>query len=698
MGGGVDGTERTRGNGGDAAASGGHRTGAARLVHEPALDGLRGLAVLAVLVFHLDRLQGGFLGVDLFFALSGYLITSLLLVERRTRGGIALGAFWVRRARRLLPALIVMLAGVAVLLATLTDAADRPHYRGDALATLGYVANWERMAAPVSYWDIFRQPSPLDHTWSLAIEEQFYLVWPLVALVVLGGWRLRRWPVPARVGGPVAGTDAGNGAGSFDGTDGRSAGADRGARRLGLLALAGGLASLVALGLLWSPVDTNRAYFGTDARLGPTLLGAAVATVTARRGRRAGPPSWALDAVAAIALAGMAAAMLVVDGQGAAYYRGGLAAFTVAALVVMVAVTGGPPGRVGRALSWSPLAALGVISYGVYLWHWPVIVYLTPERLGVRRSVAQAVCVIVTLALAVGSYRLVERPIRRGALSGRRAIGVAAASVAVVLVAVVVTTRGPLSESTASGQASVPGAGNRRYEFEPQDVAPGATRLLLVGDSGPAFLGVELADESARTGDRFAIGLSSVLDCPPARISAEVRFPGDRVVERSLCPDERRERWDRLARSMRADVVVIYIANAGGVAEQWVDDDWRTDCDATFDAAMERELGRDVDALAATGATVVLATSPDTGNFTVTSRDETACRNDTYRRVVAGHRGTLMIDLHGFLAEVELPPGQALLKDFVHLSEPAAERVAEWMLPAVERALAEGPAAAGPAR
>src|SRR5437762_2587142 len=158
-----------------------------RLNHQPALDGLRGLAVAAVLLFHGDHLRGGFLGVDAFFVLSGFLITSLLLTEARDRGGIALGAFWARRARRLLPALACVLAAVALYAWLLAKPDELATIRGDALATIGYFANWRSIFTSRDYWALFRSPSPLEHTWSLAIEEQFYLAWPLVVAALVRG-------------------------------------------------------------------------------------------------------------------------------------------------------------------------------------------------------------------------------------------------------------------------------------------------------------------------------------------------------------------------------------------------------------------------------------------------------------------------------------------------------------------------------
>ena len=160
------------------------------LRHILALDGLRGLAVIGVIIFHAGRLEGGYLGVDLFFVLSGYLITTLLVDEHHRRDRIDLGRFWARRARRLLPALLLVLFAAAIgtiVMGELARAALRP----DAFAALFYVANWNAIVADHGYWVQFTEPSPLSHMWSLAIEEQFYLVWPLVAVFVLGRARRR---------------------------------------------------------------------------------------------------------------------------------------------------------------------------------------------------------------------------------------------------------------------------------------------------------------------------------------------------------------------------------------------------------------------------------------------------------------------------------------------------------------------------
>lgn len=178
-------------------------TGAARMQYLPALDGLRAFAVLAVMAYHggVARTPGGFLGVDLFFVLSGFLITSLLVLEHRKSGAVDLRAFWIRRARRLLPALVLVLAWVALYAAIWADPAQLSTLRGDSLATAFYVANWRFVVAEQSYFEQFLTPSPLRHMWSLGIEEQWYLVWPLafIGLRRLVG-ATRRLPGPLVAG------------------------------------------------------------------------------------------------------------------------------------------------------------------------------------------------------------------------------------------------------------------------------------------------------------------------------------------------------------------------------------------------------------------------------------------------------------------------------------------------------------------
>ncbi len=636
-------------------------TGGEGLRHEPALDGLRGLAVAAVVAFHLGRLDGGFLGVDLFFVLSGYLITSLLVVEHHRGGGIGLGRFWARRARRLLPALFVLLAGVSVLLLRLTAEADRARFRGDMLATFGYVANWHRMLADVGYWDMFSVPSPLDHTWSLAIEEQFYLVWPLVVLGVLGLGRRRS---PGREGDPGA--------------------ARRGDRRLFGVAVTGAVVSLALLAVTYDPLDTNRAYFGTDTRLGPTLLGAALAIWCVGRPRRAGRAPAALTAAAA-ALAVMAWMSVTVDGLGPAYYRGGLLVFAVATLVVIRAVTGGPASGLGRVLSLAPLTVLGTISYGVYLWHWPIIVFVTPDRAGVDGWALDAVRVALTLAVSGLSYVAIEQPIRRGAWPGRPIRVARAVAVPLTLACVLVATAGtPAAVGPAGGEvaAGAGGDGPKTNEFllYPDEIPPGATRVLLVGDSGAGTLGPELVDV-ARAEGAVAASSAQIL-CSPINPEGQTRTADGRVDVRTPCHDNRHKVWAGLVDDFDPDVVIYYLANAGGVGEVLLDGEWVTDCDPAFDDYVEGALREDADLLGAKGAPVVFTTTPYVVLPALDSEARVDCRNDVYRAIAADRPGTDVVDLNAFVAS-QVAGGRRMQTDGIHLDGDNAVITAEWLLPRV---------------
>jgi peptidoglycan/LPS O-acetylase OafA/YrhL len=624
------------------------------IAHEPALDGLRGLAVAAVVVFHLDRIRGGFLGVDLFFVLSGFLITSLLVAEHGRRRAIDLGRFWVRRARRLLPALFLTLIGVSVLLVRLVPGPYRARFRDDALATLFYVANWQRMTSKLGYWDMFSAPSPFDHMWSLAIEEQFYVVWPLVAFLVMSLARRR--------------------------------GSPRAERWLGIVAAAGAAVSLALLWITYSPIDTNRAYFSTDTRIGPTLLGAALAVLAARRVRRDARPTLAVELLALAALGWMTWSMFCVDGVSSWYYRGGLATFALATLVVIHAVTGGPPGPLGRALSWRPLRLLGLISYGVYLWHWPVIVFFDADRVGLDGLALDAVRVALTLVVSIASFVLVERPIRRGSLSTRQLRRLAAGGVALTLVVVLAAMWGQTAPSQAQTFRRVPvnGSDNPYLLYpEPGEFPPNATRLLLVGDSGVQHLGPKLRDRAAREGVSVATSVS--ITCNVVDPESTSRTADGKIRHDEPCQEQRRELWTNLVDVYDPDVVVYYLANAGQLGEVRLDGEWVNDCDPDYDEYLRGGLHEDLDLLEAGGAQVYMATSPQPGVLAQRSFDRVKCRNENYRRVADEDPGVELLDLAGFVRQtIDRPDSDfSFFRDSLHFSDPGARAAAEWLLPEI---------------
>ncbi len=446
--------------------------------HLPALDGLRAVAVAGVLAYHLGTgaVSGGYLGVDLFFVLSGFLITALLLEEWVSSGTVRLAAFWARRARRLLPALFVLLLAVGlsvVVIGRLGSAGsvggiDLSGLRGDALATLLYVANWHAIFAHQSYFARFAAPSPLEHTWSLAIEEQFYLVWPPVLLTLLAAWRRRRQAPGWRwaVGGVAVGA---------------------------------GALSAALMVLLYQPGgDPTRVYFGTDTRLFDLLAGAVVAVVAAGRPQPTARVRTALHVAAPVAAVGLAVCWVTAGGPGGLpapwMFRGGFLLCAILAAVVVADVRQERLGVLGAVLSVRPLRALGRISYGVYLWHWPIFVEMTTGRTGLSGVALDSARVALTLVVATASYVLVERPIRRRRLSGwpRFALAPLAATVtaAVVVVATLPAVAVPVTAVTAAttevAAGHVPGVGGymgqvplRLPHFGPSD----PLRVTVFGDS-----------------------------------------------------------------------------------------------------------------------------------------------------------------------------------------------------------------------
>lgn len=365
-----------------------------------AVDGLRGISVVAIMCFHFGfGLPGGFLALDLFFVISGFVITRLLLIERERTGTIKWVRFWIRRGRRLLPAVVVVLVAVQLWLRAGAPPELRSTTNAQTIAALTYVSNWYAIGADVGYWGAQLDATPLTHLWSLAVEEQFYLVWPLLLISVLALTRSRR--------------------------------------RLGAIAALGATVSYVSCAVLFHTSGQDRAYMGTDTRAGGLLLGVLCAlalTRTAGAAGTAGGPdgSWQRDlpprvravtrAACAVAVGGLAVLWATARIDAPALYEGGLGLADVAAAVIIVHVVTAPGSGAARLIGSRPLVGIGRISYSLYLWHWPVHIYAVHRWAWIGHPLVVALEFAVTFGLAACSYVLVENPGRTARRAGAVAV------------------------------------------------------------------------------------------------------------------------------------------------------------------------------------------------------------------------------------------------------------------------------------
>lgn len=378
------------------------------IAYQPALDGVRALAVLAVLLFHAEvaGFDGGYLGVSVFFTLSGFLITSLLAAETESAGRVALGSFYARRARRLLPA-SVLLVVLVVVAAAVTDWFDAvSDLRAHVVGSLLQVANWVFLAQDGSYQELLQQAagaaSPLEHYWSLAIEEQFYWLWPIA---FVGLWKLGK--------------------------------SHRG--RLWLLGIVTGFFVLAApvISSVWG---SDAAYWASPARAAEILVGAFVAV--ALIGRRLDPRLWLL---APASLMVLAVCIFAFPTAGGPAYAGWLPAIGAVSAFLLLGLQVESPVR--RACSIAPLVWLGKISYGVYLFHWPIFVVMNEERMGFDGVGLLALRFGVTLAVAQVSFMIYEQPIRKAnRLTVRPTMGLAGLATAAVIALAYVAVPGPASD------------------------------------------------------------------------------------------------------------------------------------------------------------------------------------------------------------------------------------------------------------
>jgi len=548
-----------------------------------ALDGIRAVALLIIMGYHfgVGWLQGGFFSLDIFYVLSGYLITGLLVSEYRKRIAIKLSAFWMRRARRLLPALLIVLVAVTLMVRFAEPAGLYPDFRMSALSALFYFSNWWQIAASGSYFLATSPASPLTHTWSLAVEEQFYLIWPLV---VLGVMSLSR---------------------SFI----------RGIRNLLILSVVGAVASATEMALLYHPAaNTTRLYFGTDTHAQSILVGAAMACcmtmVELRRGREGMAPTarsaTARRLLVALGLAGVAGTFTLSyleTGIEPFDYRGGFMLSALSAAAIIIGAVCVPDGVIARALSLRPLVWLGTISYGAYLWHFPVYAYLDAARTGLSGNSLLAVRFATTLALATVSFYLVERPVMYETFW--RSVKAIAPSLALMVGTVAVIVAGTVAPATAS-------VGVGRFRGQPSDEKP---RLVVVlGDSTAYTLGFALnatapATTTVVNGGLFGCGLvigTAVSNNPPKPELA--MFPACNVA--SPVDEQWPARDELTVANTGPGDIVLFVAGTWEVQDILQDGRWRNIEQSSYQRYILTQMRRAVNIGTEHGAHFDFATMP----------------------------------------------------------------------------------------
>ena len=586
--------------------------------HFSALDGLRGLALLGVLFFHANGLlPGGYLGVDLFFVLSGFLITSLLLAEHEKTGKIGLSAFWVRRARRLFPALLSLMPAIAAYARFVAAPTELAGLRADAIATLAYVANWRTILLHKSYWDLFAHPSPLEHTWSLSIEEQFYVVWPLLVALAL----------------------------------------KRGSRRT-VLAMSSALLalSMAATLVLFDPENVSRVYLGTDTRASAILAGAIFACLSKPGSKSTLGQTRALDAAGFVAIALLAWAWWNLRGEDPFLYHGGFWVTEIACLALIACAIRAENGWISRLLSLKPLTLVGTVSYGAYLWHWPVDVLVTTDRVHLRGLSLIALQIAITFAIAAVSYVVIERPIRRNGVPFGRPIFVVPAAVAL---AVVLVLRGTFARPLPPPPAPVV------VVPVPEVVT---FRVMMVGDSTANSLGWALRSVQRKG---FAAELQGRDGC---------------TMLADTCYGET---WADHVKTLQPNATIVFFGGAflHGIT---VKGRWRLACAEPWDAKFESTVERRLADLKAPNHDVYVATLPyPLGPYdSEPYRKQTDCINESLRKAAAANAGVKVLELGARLCpngECDLNfNGKTIRPDGVHFDIDGARELSKWVVDEID--------------
>jgi peptidoglycan/LPS O-acetylase OafA/YrhL len=657
-----------------------------RLAYLPPLDGIRAFAVAAVMMYHggLSFMTGGFMGVDVFFVLSGFLITSLLVGEFRESLTIKLGAFWARRARRLLPALLLMLLFVAFFASVIVPKGTYTALRLDALSTLLYVSNWHFILVNSNYFNETAAASPLLHTWSLAVEEQFYLIWPLVVLAVL----------------------------HFT----------KSLRALFALCCAAALGSVLWMGVLFNgAVSTNRVYLGTDTRSQCLFIGCALAVGLVlmtqhsheegrlRQGelwRPAGRSGRMLCGIAGVAGAVAAWIIWVRTNQTTSFpYRGGFFLIGLATAAVILSAVGAPRSVVPRFLALPPIRYVGQISYGLYIWHWPLFIWIDHARTGLSGFSLFAVRVIVTFGFSVASFHLVERPIRRGTfLRQWRAWVAVPTGVAVVVAALAAATTG----TTALASTATPGS-SATHTSVPASAGP-PVRVLLIGDSVALTLGLGLGNPAVEAKYNFVLSNKAILGCGVVN-GPQIEVLGARDGTAPACdgsppapgsPPQNQPlptQWLSNLNEVHPNVVVL-LAGRWEVVDREYEGTWTNILNPKFAAYVKTQLELASQTVTSTGARMVFLTmpctdageQPDGAPWPEDNPSRRAVYNKLVREVAAQHpktdsvvdldkvacpRGTYTATVHGVVIR---------RTDGIHFTDAGGEVLAPALIPPIVEA------------
>jgi peptidoglycan/LPS O-acetylase OafA/YrhL len=650
------------------------------LTHIPALDGLRGLAVSATVLFHTQLLTGGYLSMALFFSLSGFLITSLLLEERIVTHGIRLKAFWIRRARRLVPALVGLLLGVSLYARLFGDAAQMAQVRGDTFATMFYVANWHSIFSGHGYWNLFSAPSLLEHTWSLAIEEQFYLVWPLILGTLL--W----W-----------------GKGSL--------------KVVIAFALSLAVGGSLWMAIAYDPSDVSRAYLGTDTRMPALLLGAAFAAWLQWRGpTRSYRVRIAIELVALACVAVIVVMWALLDGTSPLVYRGGMTLCSVAGCALLASCSHPVRGPLAAFTSFRPFCWLGLISYGLYLWHWPVIVVLSPERTGLDGFPLIVLQVGISVGIATVSYYVLEQPIRhRGLAAWRWTAAVplgalAAVGLTLLLVAAPVTITAEqqaiatLQNTDSAAQVNVPlpvQSDEPVAIAAPDEVVPGRPlprlagrepREMFVGDSVALSLGTAMDAEPARWQTKIA--QRSAVGCTLDDGSGQTRTATGQIRNEDHSCQTWPTRWAQDVAQFKPDAVLVAFGGLATDPTLLDDGQYHLACDDYYQTWYRKQWDHALQVLSSQGAIVFVALPANVNVRWPGINPLFDCVRPVMRDAVAANPHARLIPLDTWVCPTpqtcrDDENGSKLRFDGVHYIGPGASAANQW----IQSQIVEPPAA-----